>query len=97
MYIINGIAYAGENDSDVEVKDFSILDDMMMLITFSTGEKRLLDANILMEYPAFKPLENEEIFRTAKIEHGVLTWLDGNIDIASEALYDKCLSYQECL
>ena len=95
MYIINGIAYAGKIENDIKVKDYKILDDMMMLITFDTGEKRVFDATLLLEYPAFKPLANYEIFQSAKIDYGVLTWLDGSIDIAPEALYEKCFAYHE--
>ena len=95
MYIINGIAYAGEPCKDIEIKSASALDDMMMLITFSTGEKRLFDATGLLQYPAFKPLENEDVFMSAKVEQGVLVWLDGDIDIAPETLYKNSFAYQE--
>jgi len=97
MYIIDGIAYAGELRSDIEVKKVSVLEDMMMLITFSTGEKRLFDATILLQYPAFKLLENEKIFMSAKVEHGVLVWLNGDIDIAPETLYKNSFAYQEAI
>jgi hypothetical protein len=95
MYIINGIAYAGEPCNEIEVKKVSALENMMLLITFNTGEKRLFDATSLLQYPAFKPLENEKTFMTAKVEHGVLVWLDGDIDIAPEALYENSFAYQD--
>ena len=95
MNIIDGIAYAGEPRKDIEVKNISVLDDMMMLITFNTGEKRLFDGTVLLKYPAFKPLENEKIFMSAKVEQGVLVWLDGDIDIAPETLYKNSFVYQE--
>jgi len=93
--IIDGIAYAGEARKDIEIKKVSVLDDMMMLVTFNTGEKRLFDATTLLQYPAFKPLENEKIFMSAKVEQGVLVWLDGDIDIAPETLYKNSFAYQE--
>jgi hypothetical protein len=65
MYIINGIAYAGKLIKGIEIEKVDALDNMMMLLTFNTGEKRLYDAAALLEYPAFKPLENEEIFKSA--------------------------------
>lgn len=93
MYIINGIAYAGDLIDGIEVRDVLVLDDMMLLLTFSTGEKRLFDSSILLEYPAFKPLSDVEVFKNVKIEHGVLVWLDGDIDIAPETLYKNSFSY----
>jgi len=95
MYIINGIAYAGKTANEIEVTDVTALDDMMLLLTFSTNEKRLYDATSLLKYPAFKALENWEIFRSAKTENGVVTWHDGKIDIAPETLYKNSYRYQE--
>ena len=97
MYIIDGIAYAGELRKDIEIIKVSALDDMMMLITFNTGETRLFDATTLLQYPAFKPLENDDVFMSAKVERGVLTWLDGDIDIAPETLYKNSFVYQEAI
>ncbi|MCL1819388.1 MAG: DUF2442 domain-containing protein [Oscillospiraceae bacterium] len=95
MYIINGVAYAGELTAGIEVEKVEALDDMILLLTFSTGEKRLYDTTELLEYPAFKTLENEEIYKSARVEHGVVVWLDGSIDIAPETLYANSFVYQE--
>ena len=97
MYIIDGIAYAGELTGTIEIEKVDALDDMILLLTFSTGEKRLYDATALLEYPAFKPLENEEVFKSAKVEYGVVVWLDGAIDVAPETLYKNSFSYQEAI
>jgi len=95
MYIINGIAYAGELINGIEIIKVTALDDMILLLTFNTGEKRLYDATELLKYPAFKPLENDEAFKSAKVEYGTVVWLDGNIDIAPETLYENSFAYQE--
>jgi len=97
MYIINGIAYAGDFINGIEVEKADVLDDMVLLLSFNTGEKRLYDAAELLEYPAFKPLENEEVFKSARVEYGAVVWLDGIIDIAPETLYANSLAYQESI
>ena len=97
MYVINGIAYAGEFNNDIEVKEVTALDDMMMLLTFSTGEKRLYDASALLEYPAYAPLKDAEIFKSVKVEYGVVVWFNGEIDIAPEALYKNSYAYPEAI
>lgn len=97
MYIVNGIAYAGELKEDIDVQEVKALDDYMMIITFSTGEQRLFDATQLLKYPAFKPLENEEVFKNARIEYGVVTWNDGDIDIAPETMYAESFAYEPIL
>ena len=94
MYIVNGIAYAGELKENIEVTDIKILDDYMMVILFSTGEYRLFDATTLFKYPAFELLENEDVFKSAKIEYGVVTWNDGDIDIAPEKMYQDSYVYE---
>ena len=97
MYIVNGIAYAGELTPEIEVTDVIASDDMILLITFSTGERRLYDTTALLEYPAFKPLEDINVFKEARVDHGVLTWLDGAIDIAPETLYRNSIAYTEAI
>ena len=97
MYIINGIAYAGEFSREIEVENVSVLDDLMMLIKFNNGEKRLFDASSLLEYPAYKPLENDETFKSATVDRGVLVWLNGDIDIATQTLYENSFAYEESI
>jgi len=97
MYIVDGIAYADGDKNSVEVHAVKPLSDMMLLLTFSSGEKRLYDGTKLLQYPAFKPLEEEKLFATAKVEHGVVTWCEGEIDIAPETMYKDSHVYSEYL
>ena len=71
------------------------LDDKMMILTFASGEKRLYDATPLLDYPAFQPLKDDSVFKNAKVEHGVVVWLDGEIDIAPETMYHDSYAYDE--
>jgi len=93
MFIVNGIAHARVFSDEIEVAEIVALDDMMMILTFNTGEKRLYDATVLLKYPAFSVLENKEIFKTARVEYGVVVWLNGEIDIAPETLYKNSYAY----
>ena len=45
MYIKNSICYAGKLEEGIKVSEVKHLRGMMMLVTFSTGEKRLFDAS----------------------------------------------------
>lgn len=95
MFIVNGIAYANERTDNIEVTSVKPLDDMMMIVTFSSGEKRLFDASILLKYPAFAPLKDEVVFKNASVECGVVVWKDGDIDIAPESMYEQSYPYEE--
>ena len=96
MYTKDGICYAGELVPDIEVSSIKILDDGMLLVEFSTGETRLFDVTSLLDKgSAFAPLSKEENRRTAKVTHGVVSWLDGEIDIAPETLYSESYKYSK--
>lgn len=66
MFEENGILYADSSKELLKIQDAKPLDDMMMLLTFSTGEQRLFDATIL-NGPAFAPLSDEKIFKDCKV------------------------------
>lgn len=93
MFVVNGIVYAGEPREELKVSDASLIDDFYMLLTFSSGERRVFDGKKLLEYPAFFPLTNQKIFDGFKINRGILTWQDGEIDIAPEKLYEMSWPY----
>lgn len=92
MYIVDDICYAGELTDDIKVAEAKPLRGGMMLVTFSSGEKRLFDTTKL-QGSAFKPLANEQVFNNPVIFHGVITWDDGQIDIAPETVYKESLPY----
>jgi len=91
MYLMNGVVYAGNPTNDIMVQTVKVLDDMMMIVIFTSGEKKLFNATTLLSMPAFKVLENVDIFITAAVEHGVVVWNNGDIDIAPEYMYNNCL------
>ena len=94
MYIFNGIAYANETPDIITITDAKITDKYMMLITFSNNEKRVFDASILTG-SAFEPLKDISAFNDFTISHGVITWMDGEIDCAPEYIYEHSYKYEE--
>ncbi|MBR0251767.1 MAG: DUF2442 domain-containing protein [Synergistaceae bacterium] len=94
MYIKNGICYAGELQEGIEITEAKPLCGGMMLVTFSTGEKRLFDTTILTG-TAFEPLKDDKIFRNPVISHGTVTWDNEKIDIAPETVYCESYPYSE--
>ena len=76
----------------IKVTEAKPLQGGVMLVTFSTGEKRLFDTTTL-QGTAFKPLADEKIFNNPVLFHGVITWNNGEIDIAPEAVYYNSYPY----
>ena len=94
MYIKNDVCYAGQWQEDIRVVEAKPLRGGMMLVTFSTGEKRLFDTTTL-QGAAFAPLADEEVFSHPVLFHGVITWADGEIDIAPETVYRDSYAYDD--
>ena len=92
MYIIDDVCYAGEATPDIKVKEATVLRGGMLLITFSTGEQRLFDTTLLIG-SAFEPLKDEKTLADFTIFHGVMTWMNGEIDIAPETMYAESYPY----
>ena len=93
MYVLNDICYAGEMPEGIKVVEAKPLQGGMMLVTFSTGEKRLFDTTML-EGAAFAPLADERVFSHPVLFHGVITWNNGQIDIAPETVYQDSYAYE---
>jgi len=94
MYILNDICYAGEWKDGIKVTEAKPLRGGILLVTFSTGEKRLFDTTKL-QGSAFEPLKDEKIFCNPVLFHGVITWNNGEIDIAPEIVYRDSYAYEE--
>lgn len=93
MYIKDDICYAGELKENIKVVEIKPLRGRMLLVTFSTGEQRLFDATTLTG-SAFKLLEDENVFNNPELFHGVITWNNGEIDIAPETVYRDSYAYE---
>ena len=93
MFILNDICYAGEMQEGIKVTEAKPLRGGMMLVTFSTGEKRLFDTTTL-QGSAFARLADEKIFMNPVLFHGVITWNNGEIDIAPETVYRDSYAYE---
>lgn len=88
----DGFVYADKPTDAIEVTNVKILQDRILLLTFNNGQQRLFDASVLVG-EAFKPLDDDTVFHSVSIDHGVVTWLDGEIDCAPEYMYENSFKY----
>lgn len=93
MYEINGICYAGKCEEGIKIQEAKVLMGGIMLVTFNTGEKRLFDTTGL-KGSAFEPLKDQDVLNNFKLFHGIITWNDGEIDIAPETVYHESFVYE---
>ncbi len=87
MYILDGIAYAGETQKPIKIVSVRPMDDYKLLARFSTGEEKIFDFRPLLDTPCFNPLKDKSIFNAVYVDYGAPAWCDGKIDIAPEKLY----------
>ena len=77
---------------EIKVQSAKVLRGGMLLLTFSTGEQRLFDTTLL-HGSAFEPLKDQKVLENYTIFHGIMTWMNGEIDIAPETMYAESYPY----
>jgi len=95
MYIVDGIAYAGEKEKTIKVISARPLDGYKLWLRFSTGETKIFDCAKLINFPAFKRLKDKDVFNGVYIDYGVPVWCDGEIDYCPHTLYEESKTITE--
>lgn len=88
MYIKDGIAYAGEQKPPLQITGVRALPDYQLWVRFNTGEAKVFDFKPHLNAPCFLPLKDANTFQEVYIDYGCPVWMDGDIDIAPEYLYE---------
>ncbi|MCQ2351382.1 MAG: DUF2442 domain-containing protein [Paludibacteraceae bacterium] len=88
----HGDEIIGNKTFFIEVTSIKILSNKTMLVTFNTNETKIFNCDLLSG-PAFERLKNDAVLKDVKIVHGVPTWLNGEIDIAPEFVYQNSSMY----
>lgn len=87
MYIIDGIAYAGEKSPEIKVKSVRTLPDYKLWIRFNDNSQKIFDFKTLLDFPCYTPLRDSNLFNSAYVDFGIVVWNNGEIDISPEKLY----------
>ncbi|MBR3312955.1 MAG: hypothetical protein IKG18_02320 [Atopobiaceae bacterium] len=85
MYEIDGTCHAGVPSEYPRIGDATPLEDGMLLVGFASGERRLFDTTQVTG-PAFASLRDGSAQPTMRDEHGFVSWLDGEVDLAPRIL-----------
>jgi hypothetical protein len=65
-----------------------VIDNLRLLVTFDSQEKRIFDVSAYLELPAFEPLRNSPNFYNVRIAQGTVVWAN-NIDLCADTVYLK--------
>lgn len=97
MYEIDGILYAGKPVDMIKVTGVKILQNYQLLLTFSTGERKLYDVRPLLDLPVFQSLKDVSIFEDVQLDFDTISWCNGDVDIAPETLYQDSMDISEAI
>lgn len=92
MYTKNNIAYPDNPAPEIEVCGIRAYDNHKLWLRFNTGEQKIFDFTPYLDKPVYAPLADIEVFKGVYIDYGVPVWLDGEIDISPEMLYENGVS-----
>ena len=68
------------------VKSVRPQENYCLLLTFENGEKRIFDLKPYLDKGVFRRLQNETLFKTARVVSGSVEW-QGEIDLSFDTLY----------
>jgi hypothetical protein len=68
------------------VKSVQSQKNYCLLLTFENGEKRIFDLKPYLDKGVFARLQNEALFKTARVVSGSVEW-HGEIDLSYDTLY----------
>ena len=78
----------------LKITSFETCSPFQMKVVFNTGATRLFDGRSLLKGEAFAPLSDEKVFSDCKLDYETLTWLDGELDVAPEFVYENSVVCQ---
>ncbi|MCL2446784.1 MAG: DUF2442 domain-containing protein [Oscillospiraceae bacterium] len=99
MYIIDGIAYAGDPILPPEsprLCGVRAMKNHLLWTRFDNGQQRIFDCKpLLRDGTVFEPLKDPDVFRDVYIDFFAPTWLDGTVDIAPDTIYETGTNPEE--
>ncbi len=69
-----------------DVIGVKILPEYHLEVIFETNEINIFDMRPYLDFPAFLPLKNNNLFRCAHVKNGTVVWND-DIDMSPDTLY----------
>jgi len=62
--------------------------DFQLELEFANGEHKRFDMKPLLKMKPWNCLANRKLFEMVQVDYGTVIWLNGEIDVAPETLYD---------
>jgi len=92
MVIQNGMCYADSRAPILKIVAAKSRGNYELDILFSNGARRVFDGRKLLVGEVFAPLADEKVFNDYRLDYETLTWLNGEVDVAPEFVYENSVS-----
>ena len=69
-----------------DIMKAKVLNDHKMMLIFKNGEQKIFDMKPYLNYPVFKPLEDQAEFNQFEIVDGTVEWKCG-ADLSQDTFY----------
>ena len=92
MIVREGKCYAERPLPVLKIVGFETCGPHRMKVMFNDGEARIFDGQSLLRGEAFAPLADEKTFANCTLDYETLTWLDGELDVAPEFVYENSVA-----
>lgn len=96
MVVRDGKCYADDFAPILKITAVENLGDYHLRVIFNDSEPRVFDGHSLIgEGEVFAPLTDRAVFDDYKLDYETLTWLNGEVDIAPEYVYENSVIAKE--
>ena len=92
MIVRDGKCYAENPLPVLKITGFETFAPHQMRVVFNDGETRIFDGRTLLKGEAFAPLADADTFADCRLDYETLTWLDGELDVAPEFVYENSMT-----
>jgi hypothetical protein len=75
-----------------EIKSFAFIEDKKVYVEFEDGRNGLFDISKYIVSDFFSALNNEDYFKRAFLQYGVLTWPQGQ-DVSPETIAEELVPF----
>lgn len=89
MILRNGKYYPDRPQAMLKIVKAESCGDYLLRILFNNNETRIFDGRQLLKGEVFAPLSDKSIFQDFSIDFETLTWLNGELDVAPEFVYEN--------
>ncbi|HCJ79870.1 MAG TPA: DUF2442 domain-containing protein [Desulfotomaculum sp.] len=77
-----------------DIMKAKVLNDHKIMLIFKNGEQKIFDMKPYLNYPVFKPLEDQAEFNQFEIVDGTVEWKCG-ADLSQDTFYLESVSASE--